>query len=77
MQTRFICHSERFSLYNVIRIVLLQNVILNAVKNLSERIDVGAIVDGRAIPEILRSAQDDNVSCKLTIINPTTLATKK
>ena len=34
-------------------------VILNVVKNLSERIDVGAIVDGYAIPEILRFAQDD------------------
>mgnify|MGYP003508734076 CR=1 FL=1 len=69
MQTRFICHSERFSLYNVIRIVLLQNVILNAVKNLSERIDVGAIVDGRAIPEILRSAQDDiHISIKESVI---------
>ena len=34
-------------------------VILNVVKNLSERIDVGAIVDGCALPEILRFAQDD------------------
>ena len=35
------------------------SVILNAVKNLSVRVYGGAIVDGRAIPEILRSAQDD------------------
>ena len=34
-------------------------VILNAVKNLSERGGGGAIVDGRAIPEILRFTQDD------------------
>ena len=34
-------------------------VILNAVKNLSERGDDGAIVDGCTIPEILRLAQDD------------------
>ena len=34
-------------------------VILNAVKNLSERVDGCAIVDGRAIPEILRFTQDD------------------
>ena len=39
--------------------------ILNAVKNLSVRVDGGAIVDGhgiadgRAIPEILRFTQDD------------------
>ena len=36
-----------------------KNVILNAVKNLSERVVGRAIVDGCAIPEILRSAQDD------------------
>ena len=34
-------------------------VILNAVKNLSERGDDGAIVDGCTIPEILRFTQDD------------------
>ena len=45
----------------------LHHVILNVVKNLSERIDVGAIVDSCAIPEILRSAQDDNTECKHTI----------
>ena len=53
-----------FSLYCVIRIVLLHNVILNVVKNLSERIDVGAIVEGCAIPEILCFTQDDNVEYK-------------
>ena len=35
------------------------SVILNAVKNLSERVDGRAIVVGCVIPEILRSAQDD------------------
>ena len=35
-------------------------VILNVVKNLSERGGGRAIVDGSAIPEILRLAQDDN-----------------
>ena len=45
--------------------VLMFFFILNAVKNLSVRVDGGAIVDGhgiadgRAIPEILRFTQDD------------------
>ena len=42
--------------------VLVCFVILNAVKNLSVRVDGCAIVDGRAIPEILRSAQDDKMN---------------
>ena len=54
MLTHFVRHSERFPLHYVI---------LNVVKNLSERIAVRAIVEGRAIPEILRSAQDDSVEC--------------
>ncbi len=36
------------------------HVILNAVKNLSGCNNVRAIIEGRAIPEILRSAQDDD-----------------
>ncbi len=43
----------------VLFVVTFFNVILNVVKNLSERIDVRAIVDGCAIPEILRFTQDD------------------